>query len=235
MTVKPVHDLYHRDCGGSRSSGGHEKTEVVRGEREGLGGSIEHQDSSIVSVSSSVLVASTRSQEDVHSPVDLTFLNKQPSEASGQQAAGDLHPCHESGCTHEVAPQTMPSDKACPTECVEDEFEGLAITAEGQISQKEADKEESTQISSSPKALSSNEASTTAFQECDNDPCNSRKTLVFAREEFVFQVGIMSKTLYLMNFLMYDHTFFPLQEYPLACLNCKKLKHTILVSVCVNV
>ncbi|CAI8022173.1 Terminal uridylyltransferase 4 [Geodia barretti] len=192
------------DCGGSRSSGGHEKTEVVRGEREGLGGSIEHQDSSIVSVSSSVLVASTRSQEDVHSPVDLTFLNKQPSEASGQQAAGDLHPCHESGCTHEVAPQTMPSDKACPTECVEDEFEGLAITAEGQISQKEADKEESTQISSSPKVLSSNEASTTAFQECDNDPCNSRKTLVFAREEFVFQ------------------------EYPLACLNCKKLKHTIL-------
>ena len=200
MVYMYVYHHYHRDCGGSGSSGGHEKTEVVRGEREGLGGSIEHQDSSIVSVSSAVLVDSTRCQEDVHSPVDLSFLSKQPSEASGQQAARDLHPSREAGCMHEVTPQMMPSDKACPMECVEDEFDGLAITAEGQISKREADKEESTQISSSPKVLSSNEASTTAFQERDNEPSNSRKTLVFTREEFVFQVGIMSETLYVANF-----------------------------------
>ena len=141
------------------------------------GSTIEHQDSSILSVSSSVLV-STQPQEDMTSPVDLSFLNKQSPEASAQPAAGDLRDVRfGTDVVHEGAPQTIPSDNiTSSTDCVSCELQGLAIAVEDQSPQTQEDMEKSSKAHSRSDIFS------------DPEPSISRKTLVFSKEGFVFQV-----------------------------------------------
>lgn len=145
-----------------------------------MGGDIEHQDSSIVSVSSSVK-ATTQPPEDLNSPVDLSFLNQQATESSGHQLQTDPRPSSEAEITHEEGLQ--PKSSTSPTDCVQHQLESLTI-AKDQSSHAGVEKEGATQIASSHTKPSSMESSI-AVTECE---CNSRKTLVFAKEEFVFQV-----------------------------------------------
>ena len=176
-------------CSGSAVSGDQERAGCREEEgKEGLKGSIVHQDSSIVSVSSSVKT-STQSPEDLNSPVDLSFLSQLGSGQSSPQPVVDTHPDLEAGVVGKEVevgkegPQVTPPDNGS-TDGLQHQLQDLEIAVECQGSGEVVDKEGSAQNTSS----STTPLSTTVSQGCTQGPLDSKKALRFAVEDFVFQV-----------------------------------------------
>ena len=102
----------YRDSSGGAVPSDQERTN--KGGRGGPGGSIEHQDSSIVCVSSSV---QPKLQEELHSPVDLSFLSQSGKELpAGETRPGDTSGGPNTGAAGETRPgETRPGDTPTPT------------------------------------------------------------------------------------------------------------------------